>query len=63
MNPSLTALKGKALYFAKQSLRPEYNHIDGGNDDVLNRILWHSSKGAKTYPAHLAGKAEDDDDD
>ncbi|WP_158826631.1 bifunctional YncE family protein/alkaline phosphatase family protein [Mucilaginibacter lacusdianchii] len=63
MNPSLSALKGKALYYAKQSLRPEYNHIDGGNDDILNRILWYSSKGTKVYPAHLAGKAEDDDDD
>jgi YVTN family beta-propeller protein len=63
MNPSLSALKGKALYYAKQSMRPEYNHIDGGNDDVLNRILWHSSKGTKAYPAHLAGKAAEDDDD
>lgn len=63
MNRSLSALKGKALLYAKQSLRPEYDHIDGGNDDVLNRILWFNRKGNKTYPAKLAGKVVDDDDE
>ncbi|MGI4751633.1 MAG: hypothetical protein ACRYFB_13460 [Janthinobacterium lividum] len=63
MNRSLSALKGKALFYAKQSLRPEYNHVDGGNDDVLNRILWFNRKGNKTYPAKLAGKVADDNDD
>jgi len=63
MNRSLSALKGKALFYAKQSLRPEYDHIDGGNDDVLNRILWFNRKGDKTYPAKLAGKVVDDDDE
>ena len=61
MNPQLSALKGDALHFAKLSSRPEYDHIDGGNDDVMNRILWFAAKGKKPYPAKLAGKDADDD--
>ena len=61
MNPKLSMLKGKALYYAKQSAKPEFDHIDGGNDDLMNRILWQAGKGAKPYPAKLAGKAESDD--
>jgi len=63
MNRRLSALKGKALFYAKRSLRPEYDHVDGGNDDVLNRILWYNRKGNKAYPAKLAGKVVDDDDE
>ncbi|ASU33588.1 bifunctional YncE family protein/alkaline phosphatase family protein [Mucilaginibacter xinganensis] len=60
INPKLAALKGPALHYAKLSLRPEYDHIDGGNDDVMNRILWFAAKGKKPYPAKLAGKDNDD---
>ena len=63
MNQPLAALKGKALQYAQISLRPEYHHIDAGNDDVLNRILWFCSKGEKEYPASLAGPAGVDEDD
>ncbi|WP_300599929.1 bifunctional YncE family protein/alkaline phosphatase family protein [Niabella sp.] len=63
MNVPLTTLKGRALEFAKQSMRKEYDHIDGGNDDVLNRILWFAAKGHQQYPAHLAGRQEKDEDD
>jgi YVTN family beta-propeller protein len=56
-----SSLKGPALHFAQLSSRPEYDHIDGGNDDVMNRILWFAAKGKKAYPAKLAGKDEDDD--
>ncbi|MBO9619751.1 MAG: bifunctional YncE family protein/alkaline phosphatase family protein [Niabella sp.] len=63
MNKPLAALKGRALNFAKQSMRKEYDHVDGGNDDVLNRILWFASKGNQKYPVHLAGKQVKDDDD
>jgi YVTN family beta-propeller protein len=60
ISPKLSSLKGAALHFAKLSLRPEYDHIDGGNDDVMNRILWFAAKGKKKYPANLAGKDTDD---
>ncbi|WEA02101.1 bifunctional YncE family protein/alkaline phosphatase family protein [Mucilaginibacter sp. SJ] len=62
INQPFSALKGSALHFAQLSSRSEYDHIDGGNDDVMNRILWFAAKGKKAYPAKLAGKDEDDDD-
>ncbi|HZL08901.1 MAG TPA: bifunctional YncE family protein/alkaline phosphatase family protein [Prolixibacteraceae bacterium] len=61
MNPELSSLTGLALSFAEQSLRPEYDHIDAGNDDVLNRILWYSRKGNQAYPTAFAGSDDDDD--
>jgi hypothetical protein len=60
LNPKLAFLRGDALHFAKLSLLPEYDHIDGGNDEVMNRILWFSAKRKKPYPALLAGKDHDD---
>ena len=60
LSPQLSALKGAALHYAKLSSKPEYDHIDGGNDDVMNRILWFAGKGKKAYPAKLAGKDSDD---
>jgi YVTN family beta-propeller protein len=60
MNKSLSALKGPALFYAKQAMLPAYNHIDGGNDDMLNRMLWFSAKGKAAYPGKLAGKDGDD---
>lgn len=60
MNPKLSMLKGKALFYARQSAKPEYDHVDGGNDDMLNRILWFNRKGNKVYPAKLTGKDTDD---
>jgi YVTN family beta-propeller protein len=60
INPGVTKLKGADLHYARLSLRPEYDHIDGGNDDTMNRILWFAAKGKKAYPAKLAGKDADD---
>jgi len=60
LNPKLSALKGHDLYYAKQSLRPEFDHIDGGNDDLMNRIIWYSAKKSKAYPRKLAGVEDDD---
>ncbi len=59
INPKLAALNGKALYFARASLRPEFDHVDGGKDDLLNRILWYAAKGKQVYPAKLTGKNDD----
>jgi len=61
MNATLSSLKGKALHYANISLEPQYDHIDGGDDDMLNRILWFSAKGKIPYPAILAGHDDDDD--
>lgn len=61
LNPKLSALKGHDLYYARQSLRPEFDHIDGGNDDLMNRIIWYSAKKSKPYPKKYAGQDGDDD--
>jgi hypothetical protein len=63
MNPQLSALSGKALYFAKKSALPEFDGIDSGNDDLLNRILWFSARGHTPYPAKYAGDKDEDEDE
>jgi len=55
MNPQLTSLSGRALHFARKSLLPEFDGIDTGNDDLLNRILWFASKGSIPYPSKYEG--------
>ena len=55
MNPQLFSLNGKALHFAKKSMLPEFDGVDSGNDDLLNRILWFAAKGNIPYPAKYAG--------
>ena len=54
MNPGLSSLNGKALYYASKSLLPEFDGIDSGNDDLLNRILWFAAKGNIKYPSKYA---------
>lgn len=63
MNPQLVSLNGKALHFAKKSLLPEFDGIDSGRDDLLNRILWFAAKGNTPYPAKFAGADNEDDDE
>jgi len=62
MNKQTSMLKGTALYYAKVSMQPAYNHIDGGNDDMLNKMLWFDAKGKKPYPVSKDHKKEKDDD-
>ena len=61
MNPPLTSLNGRALHFARKSLLPEFDGIDTGNDDLLNRILWFASKGNTPYPSKYVGTEGDDE--
>jgi hypothetical protein len=63
MNPSLSSLTGKALHYAKKSMLPEYDGVDSGNDDLLNRILWFAEKGNTPYPGKFAGGKNDGDDE
>jgi YVTN family beta-propeller protein len=66
MNKPLQSLSGNERYFAEKSMLPEFEGIDKGDDDLLNRILWFAAWGDTPYPAHLAGpvsKDGDDDDD
>jgi YVTN family beta-propeller protein len=50
MNKSASVLKGKAKQYAIYSASSQFDHVDGGNDDLLNRILWFASMGNKPYP-------------
>jgi len=63
MNPPLKALNGQARHFAEKSMLPEFDGIDTGNDDLLNRILWFSSKGDTPYPEWYAGKVSEDEEE
>lgn len=64
MNKPGTSLRGKAKRFTELSALPEFDHIDGGNDDLLNRIIWFSAMGNKKYPRKMTlSKEEQDDDD
>lgn len=53
LNPSPTALSGKARHYALMSATAQYDHVDGGNDDLLNHILWFAAMGNKPYPTGL----------
>ncbi|MDP2335473.1 MAG: bifunctional YncE family protein/alkaline phosphatase family protein [Bacteroidota bacterium] len=50
MNKPLSALKGTELHYAKRSLEPQFDHIDQGNDELFNRIIWFAMKGKEPYP-------------
>jgi hypothetical protein len=63
MNPQLVSLNGKALHYARKSMLPEFDGVDSGNDDLLNRILWFTAKGNTPYPARYAGAEKDERDD
>ena len=53
MNQSAASLSGKAKKYALLSNTPQYDHIDGGNDDLLNHILWYYAKGKLPYPNQM----------
>jgi hypothetical protein len=63
MTAPMSSLSGKMLHFAKMSMLPEYDGVDSGDDDLLNRILWFAARGNEPYPSKYVGKGNDDDDD
>jgi YVTN family beta-propeller protein len=64
MNKSTASLTGKAKEYALLSALPQFDHIDSGDDDLLNRILWFAAKGNEPYPKKmtLPKKYRKDDD-
>jgi len=50
MNPELSTLSGTALYYAKKSMEPQFSHVDGGDDQLMNRIIWFAVRGKESYP-------------
>ena len=63
MNRSVTELTGKAREFAILSSQPQFDHIDGGDDNLLNRIIWFSTMDGKPYPEKMTLGITDDDDE
>lgn len=50
MNKGMAGLKGKAAYYAKASAGEAFKDVDGGQDELMNRILWFAAKGEQPYP-------------
>ena len=50
MNKPLTSLRGRALYYARESMKQAEEGIDTGEDELMNRILWFAAKGNAPYP-------------
>ncbi|HEV3325534.1 MAG TPA: alkaline phosphatase family protein, partial [Puia sp.] len=50
MNKSLAELKGKAAYYARLSASRVFKDVDGGEDELMNKILWFAVKGEQPYP-------------
>ncbi|KPK83012.1 MAG: phosphoesterase [Bacteroides sp. SM23_62_1] len=63
MNPPLSSLSGRELHYARQSLDPQFDRVDAGNDDILNRILWYTARGKQPYPAKYAGEDGEEEDE
>jgi hypothetical protein len=59
----MSSLSGKMLHYAKMSMLPEFDGVDSGDDDLLNRILWYAAKGNEPYPSKYVGKGKGDEDD
>jgi YVTN family beta-propeller protein len=50
MNKGMAGLTGKAAYYARLSATRAFKDVDGGEDDLMNRILWFAAKGEEAYP-------------
>ncbi len=55
MNLPLARLQGKALDWARKSLALDLDEADEADEDTMNRILWHSTRGETRYPEEYAG--------
>jgi YVTN family beta-propeller protein len=65
MNPPAISLKGLGKKYSRLSSLPEFDKIDGGDDDLLNHIVWYSAMGKTKYPKQmtLSKKEQEDLDD
>ena len=45
MNPPVSATRGLQRHYAKMSMKMPLDDIDEANEDLFNRIIWHSVKG------------------
>ncbi len=65
MNKSITSMRsGIEKKYAELSQSPQFEHVDGGDDDLLNKILWYAAKGDAPFPKSMTlpkSKREDKD--
>ena len=61
-NKDRSELSGQELNYAILTSTPEYQYVDRGNDDLLNRILWFTAKGKQPYPKSMTATGKDKDD-
>jgi len=45
MNPAVASLSGTQRYYAEQSMMMPLDDIDQADEDLFNRVIWHSVKG------------------
>jgi YVTN family beta-propeller protein len=50
MNKGMVGLTGKEAYYAHLSATRAFKDVDGGEDELMNRILWFAAKGEEPYP-------------
>lgn len=50
MNQPIKKLTGMAKKMALQSQFEVFNEVDGGKDDIMNKIIWFYAKGNLPYP-------------
>ncbi|WP_020468489.1 alkaline phosphatase family protein [Zavarzinella formosa] len=63
MNPAVKKLTGKQLFWAEKSLALNLREGDKADEDTLNRIIWHATRGYDVpYPAEYVNEYDDDDD-
>ncbi|MEX2232764.1 MAG: bifunctional YncE family protein/alkaline phosphatase family protein, partial [Cyclobacteriaceae bacterium] len=56
MNPKLSSLKGKPLYWAKKSMALPLGDVDAADDETFNRVIWHAVKGYDVPYPKIRGK-------
>ena len=49
------SLSAKARYYARKVRKMDFSKPDCINENIFNRYLWYSIKGATRYPAEFAG--------
>ncbi len=61
MNPSVTALAGRQLWGARQSMAMNFKALDDAPAETLNKILWWDAKGWNTpYPKFARPKEREE---
>ena len=65
MNKSTTSMRsGIEKKYAELSQSPQFEHVDGGDDDLMNKILWYAAKGDAPFPKNMTlPKSKRDDKD